>query len=161
VVEATATPEGNGGVYTGTANAEFFDSNDYGELDEVFSACSPSCNQAVVPFNIPALIDVGDIIYAELSATAFATNNSLFLGMGNSSGTVDPYIYINPSFPDADLYSVIVSAGAGVGDSALSTSVPEPGSLALFLSALAGLGAIGVSRVLSYKHGCIRIHDLM
>jgi hypothetical protein len=50
---------------------------------------------------------------------------------------VDPYIYIDPAFPDASLYSIVVSEGVG------NAPVPEPATLWLLGAAL---GAFSASR---------------
>jgi hypothetical protein len=49
----------------------------------------------------------------------------------------DPYIYVDPAFPDASLYSIVVSPGVG------NVLVPEPATLWLVGAAL---GALGLSR---------------
>jgi hypothetical protein len=51
---------------------------------------------------------------------------------------MDPLIYVDPSFPDADLYTIVTSDG--IGNSPIATSVPESSSLLLLGTALAGLG---------------------
>ena len=51
---------------------------------------------------------------------------------------VDPVISIDPSFSDADQFSLVLSPG--VGNSGPSSEVPEPGSLALLGTAAAGMG---------------------
>ncbi len=71
-------------------------------------------------------------IYAEVFATALG--QSTF-----ASASVDPYIYIDPSFADAAKYSVAVSEGVANVYPALA-AVPEPASWAMMI---AGLGLAG------------------
>jgi hypothetical protein len=56
----------------------------------------------------------------------------------SSSIWADPYIYIDPAFTNASLYSVDVSPGVGNSPA----SVPEPTAVALFVIGLVGLGAV-------------------
>jgi hypothetical protein len=49
----------------------------------------------------------------------------------------DPYIFVDPAFPNASLYSIVVSPGVGNGSPA---SVPEPATLGLVGSVLVALG---------------------
>jgi hypothetical protein len=53
-----------------------------------------------------------------------------------ASAFVDPFIYIDPAFPDASLYSIVVSPGVGNGPLA---AVPEPATLWLVAMALGTL----------------------
>jgi hypothetical protein len=66
-------------------------------------------------------------------------------GTGDFDGgtaTVDPYLYVDPSFPNASEYSILVSPGIG---NAPPGGIPEPASWALMLLGMAGIG--GVLRV--------------
>jgi hypothetical protein len=71
-------------------------------------------------------------IFAEAVATALG--QSTF-----ASASVDPYIYIDPSFADAAKYSVVVSEGVANVDPSLAV-VPEPTSWAMMI---AGFGLAG------------------
>jgi hypothetical protein len=52
----------------------------------------------------------------------------------------DPFIYIDPAFPNANLYSIIVSPGVGNAPDAPLASVPEPATLVLVSSVVGVLG---------------------
>jgi protein-L-isoaspartate O-methyltransferase len=55
----------------------------------------------------------------------------------SASASADPFIFVDPSFPEAALYSIVVSPGIG---NAEITAVPEPGTMSLVLGAGALLG---------------------
>ena len=55
----------------------------------------------------------------------------------SASASADPFIFIDPNFPGAALYSIAVSPGIG---NAELTVAPEPGTMSLFLFATALLG---------------------
>jgi hypothetical protein len=87
--------------------------------------------------------------YATTLSTDVPTDvsNSLDIVAGSDSGpgstafaSLDPYIEIDPSFADAGDYTVVFSEGVSNGSPL--NAVPEPGSLALLLSALCGFGVI-------------------
>ena len=65
--------------------------------------------------------------------TAFAHAQSGFSDQAGQSATAfaDPYIFIDPSFPNANLYSIVVSDGVNNSPFA-SAPAPEPASAALF-----------------------------
>lgn len=55
----------------------------------------------------------------------------------SASASADPFIFIDPSFPGAALYDIVVSPGIG---NAEITAAPEPGTMSLFPCAAALLG---------------------
>ena len=61
------------------------------------------------------------------------------VGSGSASAYADPYLVIDPSTPNASQYSIIVSPG--VGNVPLG-STPEPSSLMLLGSGVAGLAGL-------------------
>src|ERR1700722_18467899 len=65
------------------------------------------------------------------------------LGSGQYSATLDPKIIVDPSFPDANAYSIVFSPN--VGGSA-GSAVPEPSPRAMMIVGFAGLGFIGWQR---------------
>jgi hypothetical protein len=68
-------------------------------------------------------------LYAQASATATHSTNEF------ASAFADPFIYVDPAFPNASLYSIVVSPG--VGNVPLEPAqVPEPATLWLVGSVL-------------------------
>jgi hypothetical protein len=78
---------------------------------------------------------VGSPFEVQMSTDGAAESSEQPTGL--ASATFDPYFYVDPSFPNANQYSIIVSAGIG---NAPAGSVPEPSTWALLLIGLAGLG---------------------
>ena len=60
-------------------------------------------------------------------------------GVATASASADPYIYIDPNTPNASEYSIVVSQG--IGNVPLG-STPEPSSLMLLGSGIAGLAGV-------------------
>jgi hypothetical protein len=77
-----------------------------------------------------------DFVALTVTASAVATGSS----SERALATADPFILIDPQFPDAGLYSVVVSAGISN-----TAAIPEPGTQALFGSSLALLALFGLS----------------
>lgn len=73
------------------------------------------------------------------SVTLYAMAQAPVTRASNESAMAfaDPYIYIDPSFPNASLYSIVVSPGVA------NVPVPEPGVAGLLG---AGLAAFGLAR---------------
>jgi hypothetical protein len=63
---------------------------------------------------------------------------------GSASAYLDPIFYIDPTFPDASEYSIVISPG--IGNSPVS-GVPEPSTWAMMLLGVAGLGFAGYRNV--------------
>ncbi|HEV8043384.1 MAG TPA: hypothetical protein VGP62_31185 [Bryobacteraceae bacterium] len=61
---------------------------------------------------------------------------------GTGRATVDPHIFIDPTFADAANYQLIESPG--IGNDLVSASTPEPGS---FMLALVALAAVAILRL--------------
>jgi PEP-CTERM motif len=72
-----------------------------------------------------------DAIYMYVEAIG-ALGNTSYVDGGTAS--IDPYIYVDPAFADASQYTIVVSPNVGN----VPQPVPEPGSLAIFASALFG-----------------------
>lgn len=88
----------------------------------------------------------GDIASVELTIlTSLAEGESAcpgpncLLGSGWATAYVDPYIYVDPTTPNAGLYSIAVSQG--IGNAPLG-STPEPSSLMLLGSGVFGLAGL-------------------
>jgi hypothetical protein len=58
-------------------------------------------------------------------------------GPATMNAYIDPHLFIDPSTPNADQYSIVTSLGIG---NALPSSVPEPSTWAMMLVGFAGLG---------------------
>ena len=58
-----------------------------------------------------------------------------------ANATLGPFFYVDPSFPNADQYSIVVSAGIG------NAPVPELSSWTLLLFGFAGLGCAGYRKL--------------
>ena len=66
--------------------------------------------------------------------------------------TVDPYFFIDPSFPNAELYQVITSLGVGNLPNNVSVPGPTPGAGLLSLGFLILAGSIAKARA-TYRAG--------
>jgi hypothetical protein len=79
-----------------------------------------------------------------------STGDSLLFS--SASASADPFIFIDPSFPAAALYSIAVSPGVG---NAEITEAPEPGTMSLFLGAAALLGVARWRRKAAGRVACV------
>ena len=70
----------------------------------------------------------------------------------SASASADPFIFIDPSFPGASLYSIAVSPGVG---NAEITAAPEPGTMGLLLGAAALLAAVRRRRTTARRVACV------
>jgi hypothetical protein len=98
--------------------------------------CLPdtSC-PGLVGYSDTVLVGLGDDVLVVLSADA-----EVFPSLFGESATamIDPSIFIDPTFPEADLFTILVAPGIGnPPPSSLENAVPEPSSLALLMCALA------------------------
>jgi len=75
---------------------------------------------------------IGDFINLHVQSAASGTNRPF---NEFASAFADPFIYIDPAFPNAALYSIVVSPGVGNA----VAPVPEPGVLYLIGTALGAL----------------------
>ena len=86
-------------------------------------------------------------IYEQVQAS---TGDSLLAT--SASASADPFIFIDPSFPGAALYSIAVSPGVG---NAEITVAPEPGTISLFLGMAALLGVARRRRTVARSVACV------
>jgi hypothetical protein len=82
-----------------------------------------------------------------LPGTLFDVNMSIMadasgLAGGHSLASVDPYFFVDPTFPGAADYTILTSPGIDN----LPTAVPEPSAWALMLVGFAGLSYAGYRR---------------
>lgn len=82
----------------------------------------------------------GDVDELFLQVQASVVGNSLH--SESASASADPFIFVDPAFSNASLYSIVVSPGVG---NAGALAVPEPGGIWPMLAV--GLAAIGFTRV--------------
>jgi hypothetical protein len=72
-----------------------------------------------------------DLLTITMDTITNASSSINFTGRANAQ--LDPLVYIDPSFPDASLYSIQISEGVANGDA------PEPGTFFTFALALVGV----------------------
>jgi PEP-CTERM motif len=125
------------GASTGTASASV---NIFDETDPDFfiqqsacagSACASGENPVLgTPINISGEFNPGDVIAVQISVEGGLTS------WGTWSASIDPEIYIDPSFQYADDFTLIASPAL------TSSSAPEPASLALLGTGLLLIGLL-------------------
>ena len=88
--------------------------------------------------------DSSDIYEVVIEMRAYATgqiwNTEGRGGYATAECWVDPYIYIDPSWPYADQYEIVVSEGIG------NSPIPEPSALSLCGMGFASLLAVALLR---------------
>jgi hypothetical protein len=65
---------------------------------------------------------------------------------GQAFASVDPAIFVDPTFRDAAEYSIELSPGVGNGLPGTTPAVPEPATWAMLLLGFAGIGFVGYRR---------------
>ena len=95
-------------------------------------------NGAGSSFDITISLPTGSAIDVLLDAAAAAQLGGP--GSGSASAYLDPYFSIDPSNPNADQYSILVSPGIG---NSPASGVPELSTWAMLLLGFAGLGYAG------------------
>jgi hypothetical protein len=115
----------------------------------VCSITAPGCGGCVILFCnnsnsyfFYTSIPTSSVLDIKLDATAEVASFFDTTLAGIAGARNDPFIYIDPTFLDADLYSIIVSEGIAN----LPSSVPEPGSAALLITFLGGLAVVRSQR---------------
>lgn len=92
------------------------------------------------PFIVqPFRLQVGEVVKLALGVGVH-TNAT----QSSGSASIDPYIFVDPSFPDAADFSIQVSDG--VSNVPISAATPIPGALPLFTSGLGIMGLLGWRR---------------
>ena len=94
--------------------------------NSINGACSFSISTSVTPGTLLP-------VYVWAATIAIGPQNPQFL-VANDSLKIDPILMVDPSFANAGEYSIELSPGFG------NSAVPEPTSLVLFTTVLAGLG---------------------
>lgn len=103
---------------------------------EGFEVCSDgTCEETNMSETISVQVRTGS---TRDSVTLYAQAQAFVTGFSDETATAiaDPYFYIDPSFPNAHLYSVIVSPGVG---NEPASPVPEPATVCLIGAALGWL----------------------
>jgi hypothetical protein len=93
------------------------------------------CINGYPPINQTAVLNILSDNEVQVELTASASAFGSFGEDGLASADADPYFYIDPTFPLASEFTLVISAG--VGNSPL-TGIPEPSTLAML-----GAGALG------------------
>ena len=145
---ASAFSNDTGAEALNSAYASFFAGDSTNAFKKVLDGgCVGSCvwsqswnSTVTLPFT------VGDIGTVELLTQVSAFDSAsgcpgpqCLSGAGSAYAYADPYIYIDPSTPNASLYSIVVSPG--IGNVPLG-STPEPSSLMLLGTGVAGLAGV-------------------
>jgi hypothetical protein len=157
-LSATSSANSTGGaVFQIEQDSGFVGSNNCGItpcLIQSWSACASAENPSLCSGQPTSLLLTtteslfSNTLYSlEVSAAAVAPRplTSSTIGTGDGSGFADPSFGIDSLTVDAGNYSFLFSEGIGnvfVGPPVPTSSVPEPGSLAVFGAALAGFGAM-------------------
>src|SRR5262245_31155347 len=77
-----------------------------------------------------------------LHVQASVVGNSTFAEFASASA--DPFIFVDPAFPNARLYDIVVSPG--VGNAASVAAVPEPAAWALLMVGLTAMAMAALRR---------------
>ena len=77
-------------------------------------------------------LTIGAPVEVDLSSTSSVSGGGLPSAFANSM--VDPYFYVDPSFADAELYSIVVSSG--VGNAPIEATVGEPPTAMMILPSI-------------------------
>jgi len=88
-------------------------------------------------FAIPGTIS--SVVHMAVGAASYSTPDGR--SGGTASAFVDPLIEVDPSFPNANLYTVTLSDGVANGIPSSSSTTPEPAPIALLG---VGLGALAL-----------------
>ena len=143
---------GSATVFTPTQQGIFGDGAVAKVLSDIGNA-STAASSGFPSFDVTfhGNVGVGQIVHVEVDA--------FFLSGGDGfSGTAqaDPLPAIDPAFPNASLYSIVLSDGLLTQDGQPGTGIGEPGGLPLFILTLAGL--IFMARGYRYGEGRNKTH---
>jgi PEP-CTERM motif len=83
----------------------------------------------------------GQVYFVHLEAVA-----SVGVFGGSAFASADPYIFVESTDPNADLYTIRLSDGVANGVAPSPGSVPEPSTWAMLLLGFAGIGLAGYRR---------------
>ena len=113
---------------------------DVGGTNNERAVCTNSLLCAGTQFNgiINLTANSGTAVMVQILVEA----NGNALAVGSASASADPFIFIDPTDPNASEYAIIVSDGVG---NALATT-PLPATLPLFSTGLGALGLLGWRR---------------
>jgi hypothetical protein len=96
-----------------------------------------------VPCSFPDSFD-GDFALTMASGSAERVFLQILVASksGSATGQIDPFIFVDPTFANAAAYAINVDSRIGN-----ALAVPEPGTWALLLAGLGGLGFAHLRRV--------------
>nr|WP_294514422.1 hypothetical protein [uncultured Rhodopila sp.] len=132
----TASATGNYGI--GAAITSLF--NDGLILGSVCATANGPCDArpSSVAYNVNVQVLANTVYLASVGATAYAISDGTTGAAGVAAAFADPvFSIVTGSVPDPQDYSLIFS------ENITNVEAPEPGGLALFAVALAGLGTLG------------------
>jgi hypothetical protein len=142
-----SSTEHSGGTFFAEADATFtIKSPDFSNPNKLTYSqrftCSSLGNNPCGTKEIRAsgLVPLGGIINLDLLVLAQTGHSGE--GTQDASAEIDPSIFIDPSFPNADMYEIMISPG--VGNIPGSSAIPEPSTWAMMLLGFAGLGYGGL-----------------
>jgi hypothetical protein len=113
------------------------DHRECGDREVIVPATGTASDSAIMPKVLNAVLGTKFKVILGYSTT----DQRLAVERGEAEG-VYPFFSIDPTFPNASLYSIITSPG--VGNSPPAT--PVPAALPLFATGLGGLGLFGWRR---------------
>jgi hypothetical protein len=120
-----------------SADPHTFGSAQIAATTSLTSARAAVCTDGTCPLgtSFSGTLDIEAVSGQVGTMELFTQASNTFLLGGTADASADPFIFVDPSFPGASTYSVLVSDGVGNG----LTAVPEPAGFVLLGIGLAVL----------------------